>query len=100
MKSSFLKSLLASLVISISMPAFADRDDHERHGHRHYREHGNNHHRGDYRNGPCRVEGWYDRHGYYQERRVCRESRVSIPGPTVYVQPPSFVIQPPGIYLR
>lgn len=108
MKRCSLKVLLSSLAIAISMPVLADRDDHDRHDHRHHRDHRHDHYRGGYRDAPCRVESWYDRAGYYRERRVCREERVSIPGPAVFlpappaifVQPPSLVIQPPGVFFR
>lgn len=112
MTRSTLKVLLSSLAIAVSMPVFADRGDHDRHEHRHYRDHRHDHrhdhYRGGYRDAPCRIESWYDRDGYYRERRVCREARVSIPGPAVFlppppalfVQPPSVVIQPPGVFFR
>lgn len=110
MKNCSLKPLLSAFAIALSLPALADRDDHERHGHRHYRDHHHHdhHYRGAYRESPCRVEGWYDGGGYYRERQVCREDRVRISGPAVFLppppavflQPPSVVIQPPGVFLR
>ena len=95
------KVVLVSLLMALSVPTFADDDEH-RHHHKHHRHHDHAYYRDDYRGGPCRVDGWYDRHGYYRERRVCGESRVMVPvpAPSIYLQPPSLVIQPPGVYLR
>ncbi len=97
------KVVLASLLLALSVPAFADGDGHRHHHkHKHHRHYGHDHYRDDYRGGPCRVDGWYDRHGHYRERSVCGESRVMVPvpAPAIYLQPPSVVIQPPGVYLR
>lgn len=115
-----LRALAASLALLVAMPSFADRD-HHRHGHDdHWKHRGHRHHHHHHRDygyraygdSGCRVEGWYDRGGYYRERQVCREQRVGLPfppapavlmppvPPAVVLQPPSVVIQPPGIYVR
>lgn len=117
-----LQALVASLALLVAMPSFADRD-HHRHGHDdhgHWKHRGHRHHHHHYRHHDayraygdpgCRLEGWYDRGGYYRERQVCREMRVGLPlpppaillppaPPAMVLQPPSVVIQPPGIYVR
>jgi hypothetical protein len=117
MQSTF-KALLVGLAISLSLPAFADRDHdegerHWRHHHRH--DHDRGYYRGGYGGPGCRVEGWFDRAGYYRERQICPEARVVMPypplpparvaifppmPPAVVLQPPSVMIQPPGVYIR
>lgn len=102
------KILLLCLAFAVSAPSLADRDDDDdewRGGREHleYRRNHHHHHQKHHRhyvNTPCRVEGWYDRHGYYHERQSCRETRVRMPGPTLMLAPPSVIIQPPGIYIR
>lgn len=97
-----IKTLLASIALAVSLPAFADRDDHDR---RHHRGHGYEH--SYYRDDACRYKSWYDRDGHYHERRVCRDARYPAPRPVVMMppqaivlQPPSVYIQPPGIFIR
>jgi hypothetical protein len=50
-----------------------------------------------HRHSPCRVEGWYDRDGYYHERRVCPEPAVEINVPLPL--PPGIPL-PPGVHFR
>ncbi len=103
MKRFAIRAIFACLAITLSVPVYADRDDHgwrseRRHGkHRH---HHHDHYRDVYQSSPCRGDGWYDHHGRYRERRVCQEARVSMPAPALMLAPPSIVIQAPGIYLR
>jgi hypothetical protein len=49
------------------------------------------------RQNPCRVEGWYDRDGYYHERRVCPEPEAVINIPLPF--PPGIPL-PPGVHIR
>lgn len=115
------QALVASLILLVAAPSFAGHDHHrdwrgdddrwKHRGHRHHHHHRDYGYRA-YGDPGCRVEGWYDRAGYYRERQVCREMRVGLPfppapavllppvPPAVVLQPPSVVIQPPGIYVR
>ena len=109
MKYRVTKAVFVCLAISLSLPSFADHDHYDRGEHRghHHHRHGYDGYRGGYSgysDPGCRVEGWYDRGGYYRERQVCPGARVGLPfpppPPTVFLQPPSVIIQPPGVYFR
>jgi hypothetical protein len=107
MKHRAIKAAFVCLAISLSLPSLADRDHHQRHHHRdHHHRHGYDSYgyASGYADPGCRVEGWYDRGGYYHERQVCRGARVGMPfpppPPAVFLQPPSVIIQPPGVYFR
>lgn len=96
------KLLFLCLTFVISAPSRADRNDHEWRNDRGYgnHRHHHNHHYRRQADGPCRIEGWYDRYGYYRERQICREARISAPGPTLMIAPPTLFVQPPGIFIR
>ena len=49
------------------------------------------------RQGPCRIEGGYDREGYYHERRICPEPEAVITVPLPF--PPGLPL-PPGMHFR
>lgn len=105
MKYLAIRAAFVCLALSLSLPSFADHDHYDRHEHRgHHHRHDYDSYRGGYGDPGCRVEGWYDRGGYYRERQVCRGARVGLPfppaPPAVYLQPPSVIIQPPGVYFR
>ena len=102
MKCSAIRGIFVFLAITVSTPGFADYSEREWRSERRHREHRHHHahQRGGYWDAPCRVEGWYDRHGRYRERQICQESRVNIAPPALMLAPPSIVIQAPGFYLR
>jgi len=100
-----IRAAFACLAIFLSLPSYADHGHHDRHGHRdHHHRHDYDSYRGGYGGPGCRMEGWYDRRGYYRERQVCRGASIGMPyppmPPAVFLQPPSVVIQPPGVYIR
>lgn len=93
----------ATAVLAVSLPAFADDDDHRRYKRGEYKE--------SYRDGPCKVERKWNRKGHYKEERKCKggyaahypaPAYYAAPAPAagVYLHPPSLVIQPPAIVIQ
>jgi len=106
MKQHAIRAAFVCLAVSFSLPSLADHRGHGEGRHwKHHHRHDHDRYYGGHAGPGCRVEGWYDRGGYYRERQVCREPRVvGMPfppmPPAVLLQPPSLVIQPPGVYFR
>ncbi len=85
--------LLATLMVLVSAPAFADEDDHDHHhkGKGHQKHHK---HKEEFWDGDCKVKRKWEKDGDFKEERKCKAPRpVALHAAPVVVYPPWIVVQ-------